>query len=210
VKTILLSLLKIKISSMNTIIELLNGVGYKNTNTNRERSVRNLNLLLDSGIMKLRFIDSESYNAKENGRCFWIQLSNGKKVPTAYLVTLYGKTYFGHVMKKRLTTKWKSAENFDGTCEYSVHTEYYDNTYISIDDIQLRVASLLTIIREDKDFFAPKLFAAKGDCSCSKCHGVGIIPSFSYYANGICFDCGGSGINRDSLKSFINDAMKID
>ena len=194
---------------MNSIINLLSQSGYKNTNTNRERAVKNLNLLLDSGIMSLRFISAEDYNAKENGRGFWMTSPDGVKRPTAYKVTLYGKTYYGHVMPKSRTTRWKYQEDKDGTCHYTTSTEYFDNSYISIEDIQNRVARLLTIIREDKDFIEPKLFAAKGDCSCSKCNGLGIIPSFSYYANGICFDCGGSGINRDSLKSFIDGAMKV-
>jgi len=193
---------------MNTIIELLNEAGYKNSNTNKERAVKNMNLLLDSGIMSITLIPSEAYNAKENGRGFWMMCADGKKRPTAYKVTLYGKTYGGHIMQKSLTTKFKSIQHKDLTWEYATSTEYYDNTSISINEIQIRVAQLLTIIREDKDFFAPKLFAAKGDCSCGKCDGVGIIPSFSYYANGICFDCGGSGINRNSLKLFINNAIK--
>ena len=194
---------------MNTIIELLNEAGYKNSNTNRERAVRNMNLLIDSGIMSLTLIPSEAYNAKENGRGFWMTLTNGKKAPTAYKVTLYGKTYYGHIMQKSRTTKDKIAQNRDFSWEYAISTEYYDNRFISISEIQTRVAQLLTIIRNDKDFFAPKLFAAKGDCSCGKCNGVGIIPSFAYYANGICFDCGGSGVNRDALKSFITNAIKI-
>lgn len=194
---------------MNTIIELLNGAGYKNTNTNRERAVRNMNLLLDSGIMSLTLIPSEAYNAKENGRGFWMMCTDGKRRPTAYKVTLYGKTYYGHIMTKSTTTKFKSVEYMDGTCDWDTNTTYYDNTSISISEIQVRVAQLLTIIRGDKDFFAPKLFAAKGDCSCGKCNGVGVIPAFSYYANGICFDCGGSGINRDALKSFITNSVKV-
>lgn len=192
---------------MNTIIELLNGAGYKNSNTNRERAVRNMNLLIDSGIMKLTLMPMEAYNAKENGRGFWMTLTNGKKAPTPYKVTLYGKTYYGHVMPKSSTTKYLASVLLDGTREYGTTTDYYNNEYISIEEIQTRVAQLLTIIREGKDFFAPKLFAAKGDCSCAKCDGLGVIPSFSYYANGICFDCGGSGINRNDLKAFINDAI---
>ncbi len=34
------------------------------------------------------------------------------------------------------------------------------------------------------------------DSSCHKCNGEGFIPAFSYYCNGICFDCGGTGFNR--------------
>jgi hypothetical protein len=194
---------------MNTIIELLNAAGYKNSNTNRERAVRNMNLLIDSGIMSLTLIPAEAYNAKENGKGFWMMCEDGKKRPTAYKVTLYGKTYYGHLMQKSLTTKFKHIQHMDLTWEYATNTEYYDNTSISINEIQVRVARLLSIIRDDKDFFAPTLFAAKGECSCGKCNGVGIIPSFSYYAEGICFDCGGSGINRGALKSFITNAIKV-
>ena len=194
---------------MNTIIELLNKNGYKNNNTNRERAVKNMNLLLDSGIMSLTLIPSEVYNAKENGRGFWMMCTDGKKRPTAYKVTLYGKRYYGHIMTKSVTRKYNHGSQYkDGTWEFTTTTDYYNNQYIDISEIQTRVAQLLTIIREDKDFFAPKLFAAKGDCSCGKCNGVGIIPAFYYYANGICFDCGGSGINRDALKSFIANGVK--
>jgi hypothetical protein len=192
---------------MNTLINILNENGYKNTNSNRERAVRNMNLLIDSGIMSIKLIPSEAYNAKQNGRGFWMMCKDGKKRPTAYKINLYGKTYFGHIMQKSLTTKYKHIQHMDGTWEYATHTDYYDNTNIDISEIQIRVARLLIIIREDKDFFAPKLFAAKGDCSCSKCSGVGIIPAFIFYANGICFDCGGSGINRDYLKSFIKKTI---
>lgn len=193
---------------MNTIITILNGAGYKNSNTNRERAVKNMNLLLDSGIMSFTLISAEKYNARENGRGFWMTCSDGKKRPTAYKVTLYGKTYYGHLMPKSSTTKYKSSQALDGTWTYATNTEYYDNTIISIDEIQTRVAQLLTIIRTDKDFFAPQIFASKGGCSCSRCSGIGVIPAFSYYANGICFDCGGSGINRDALKSFISNSIK--
>lgn len=36
--------------------------------------------------------------------------------------------------------------------------------------------------------------------SCSKCKGSGVIPYFMYYANGICFDCGGIGSDFVKLK----------
>ena len=35
---------------------------------------------------------------------------------------------------------------------------------------------------------------------CSKCSGKGIINSFYYISNGVCFDCMGSGILPDSKK----------
>ena len=189
----------------NHIIELLNEAGYKNNNTNRERAVKNMNLLIDSGIMSLKLISAESYNSQENGKGFYMLLNSGIKAPTAYKVTLYGKTYYGHVMEKIIATKVKHTQNMDGSWEYAINTEFCNNTSISINEIQIRVAQLLSIMRHDKDFFAPKLFAAKGDCSCSKCNGVGIIPAFSYYANGICFDCGGVGINRSVLSTYIQE-----
>jgi hypothetical protein len=31
---------------------------------------------------------------------------------------------------------------------------------------------------------------------CEKCNGVGHIPAFGYYCNGICFDCCGTGFSK--------------
>jgi hypothetical protein len=191
---------------MNTIIQLLNEAGYKNTNTNRERAVRNMNLLLDSGVMTIKFINADKYNAKEGGQSFWFK-SNEKDLCTAYQVTLFGKTYNGHFIQKKSTTKYLASVAFDGTREYALDINYYDNYTLSINDIQIRVAQLISVIRNGVDFFAPKVFAAQGDCSCGKCNGKGVIPAFAYYANGICFDCGGSGIDRAVLKSFISTSI---
>jgi hypothetical protein len=85
---------------MKTIVELLNEKGYKNTNTKRERVVKNLNLLLESVVMSIEFIDAEIYNSKENGRSFFFLGNNGKKYCTPYKVTLFGKTYFGHYVRR--------------------------------------------------------------------------------------------------------------
>lgn len=182
---------------MNTLIQLLNEAGYKNTNTNKERAVRNMNLLLDSGVMSIKFIDADKYNAKEGGQSFWFK-SNGKQRCTAYMVTLFGKTYYGNWIPKTST-------QFVWGMEVKDHL---DNYILSVNDIQIRVAQLISIVRNGVDFFAPKLFAALGDCSCNKCSGKGVIPAFDYYANGICFECGGSGIDRDVLKSFIRDSIE--
>jgi hypothetical protein len=182
---------------MNTIIQLLNEAGYKNTNTNRERAVRNMNLLLDSGVMTIKFINAEKYNAQEGGQSFWYTSSNGKKRCTAYMVTIFGKTYYGDFIAK-------TSSQVVWGMEVKNHL---DNYILSIEDIQIRVAQLISIIRNGVDFFAPKVFAAQGDCSCGKCNGKGVIPAFAYYANGICFDCGGSGIDRAVLKSFISTSI---
>lgn len=192
---------------MNTLIKILNENGYKNTDTNRQRAVKNLNLLLDSGVLKLTFVDAETYNAKVDGRGFWFDGKDGKRYVTAYKVTIFGKTFNGHAIPKSKTTKWCSAINFDGTREYQTDTEYFNNTRISVDSIQTRVAQLIKIVKEKEDFLTPRLFQAKGECSCSKCHGNGIILAFAYYANGVCFDCGGSGIDRNTLKSIIQESV---
>lgn len=193
----------------NTIVELLNDAGYTNTNTNRERAVRNMNMLLDAGILTITLIPAEVYNAKENGRGFWMMCGDGKKRPTAYKVTLYGKTYYGHIMEKSRTTKFKHIQHMNGTWEYAFNTDYYNNTSIEITEIQNRVARLISIIQGNGDFLSSKLFAKNGDCSCGKCNGMGIIPAFAYYAEGICFDCGGSGINRDVLKMHIEKSITL-
>lgn len=194
---------------MNTLVKLLNEAGYKNNNTNRERAVKNLNLLLDSGVMSLTFINSEVYNSKENGRSFIINCQDGKKRPTAYRITLFGKTYNGHIMVKKTVKKYCSAENFDGTKVYETIENYFDNSSICVQEMQLKVARLLNAIRGNDDFLKPQIFAKYGECSCGKCNGLGIIPAFSYYANGICFDCGGSGIDRNILKSYIQESIKV-
>ena len=194
---------------MNTLLKLLNEAGYKNTNTNRETAVKNLNLLLDSGIMSLNFINSEVYNSKENGRSFVVNCQDGKKRPTAYRITLFGKTYNGHIMIKKSVKTYCSVEYFDGRKDYENIETYFDNSTISIKEMQLKVARLLNEIRGKEDFLKPQVFAKYGECSCSKCNGNGIIPTFMYYANGICFDCGGTGINRNTLKMYIQESIKM-
>lgn len=185
-------------ATTNTLIALLQQAGYRNTNTNRERAVRNMNLLLDSGIMSIKFVHADKYNDEQENWGFWYKSNDGKKRCTAYQVTIFGKTYYGHFIAKKSRSVVWGIESIS----------HIDNYTLSINDIQIRVARLISIIRKQGDFLSPKLFAAKGDCSCSRCHGVGIIPAFMYYAEGICFECGGSGINRDTLKRYINDALK--
>lgn len=189
-------------NNMKTIVEQLNDAGYKNTDTKRQRAVRNLNMLIEAGILELKFVHADKYNSEKN-TSFWMKCTDGKERPTAYKVTLYGKTYYGHIMYRKM----KSTSVVFG--EKVENIECLNNTTISVEDIQLRVAQLLNIIRTGGDFFAPKVFAKYGECSCKKCNGQGIIQAFMYYANGICFDCGGSGIDRNVLKSFIKNSITI-
>ena len=196
-------------ASTNTLIQILQDNGYRNTNTNRERAVRNLNMLLDAGILELKFVHADKYNDKDANWAFWFNADNGGRYCTNYKVTLYGKTYFGSFVQKRSVTKYKSVEYFDGTCKYETITTHYDNTRVDIEGLQLHIAKLISIIRGKGDFMKPEIFAKHGECSCAKCNGNGIIPAFAYYANGVCFDCGGSGIDRNTLKRFISESISI-
>jgi len=190
---------KHKERSMNNLVNKLNEAGYKNTNTNRERAVKNLNLLLDSGIMDIKFINSNEYNCEENGKAYWYKTADGKQRCTAYIVTLYGKKYYGHFMAKSTRSVQFGIECINKINHFS----------LDINAIQLRVSKLISIIKDRGDFLKPEFMKAKGICSCGKCNGIGIIPQFSYYANGVCFDCGGSGINRNTLKQYIETSIDM-
>lgn len=194
-------------ATTNTIIETLNKFGYLNEGTNRESAIRNLNLLLDSGVMKIELIEADIYNAKEDGKSFWYTGQDGKKYCTPYKVTLFGKRFFGHFVQKSKTTKFKHIQHMDGTWEYVTNTDYYNNYKLDLSEILLRVAQLISIIRGNGDFLQSEIFSKYGKCSCNKCNGVGIIPAFSYYANGICFDCCGIGVDRNTLKMYISESI---
>jgi DnaJ-class molecular chaperone len=84
-----------------------------------------------------------------------------------------------------------------------------DNSRLNISDILIRVARLISINKEGVDFLKSQAFEANGQCSCKKCNGTGNIPSFAHYANGICFDCGGVGIDRHVLKSMIKNSLSL-
>ena len=97
----------------------------------------------------------------------------------------------------------------DLTWEYLTNTEYFDNYYLDLSSIMLWVAQVISMVKGKGDFLQANKFAKYGECSCSKCNGLGIIPAFSYYANGVCFDCGGAGVNREVLKSYIAESVKM-
>lgn len=184
-------------ATTNTIVKLLNEAGYRNTNTNRERAVRNMNMLLDAGIMSIKFVHADKYNDEQENWGFWFESKDGKKRCTAYKVTIFGKTFNGHFIAKKSRSVIWGIESVNRLNNYT----------LSIEDIQIRVARLISIVRGQGDFLASNMFAQRGECSCSKCHGRGIIPAFMHYAEGICFDCGGSGIDRNTLKMYIAEAL---
>lgn len=193
----------------NTIIEILKKSGYKNEGSNRERVIRNLNLLLDSNVLQIKFIDAEQYNSKENGRAFWYTGLDDKKYCTAYMVILFGKRFYGHFIPKSKTIKFKHIQHMNGIWEYDTDTTFYDNTKLDLSQIMLRVAQIISMIRGSGNFMQEQIFAKYGKCSCNKCNGAGIIPQFMYYANGICFDCGGVGVDRNTLKMHIQEAINL-
>ena len=183
---------------MNTLLKIINESGYLNSDSNKKRAVRNINLLLDAGILQIAFVHADKYNDQNANWGYWYAAQNGKKRCTNYKINLYGKNYYGAFVPKTRTINYGSG---------LISTDYIDNRFIDIEALQMRIAHLISI-QKDQNFMKSEVFAKYGNCSCSKCHGEGIIPSFAYYANGICFDCGGSGINRENLKSFIAGTFK--
>lgn len=64
----------------------------------------------------------------------------------------------------------------------------------------LRAIGKLLLKPEVKEQIKSNVFVAE---SCQKCNGAGVIPAFSYYCSGICFDCLGLGYdfkNRTSVE----------
>ena len=63
----------------------------------------------------------------------------------------------------------------------------------------LKTCANLLQVKEVKE----KVFATiTNPVVCPKCEGKGFIPQFDYYANGVCFDCGGTGyIGSTSIKA---------
>jgi hypothetical protein len=169
----------------NYIIELANEAGYKNEGNNRQRVIKNLNLLIDAGVLRIKFIDADKYNNKDDGRSFWFMANDGFKRCTNYKFELYGKFFNGHFVAKKT------------------------NTHLNLDKMMLHIVRKLASVKTEIDFMKETIYAKHGNCSCSKCDGQGIIPAFSYYANGVCFDCGGMGINRSVLSTYIQETINL-
>lgn len=187
-------------ATQNTIIQLLNEAGYNNQGTNRERAIRNLNLLLDAGVLSIKFCHADKYNDLNSNWAFWYDAKDGNRRCTAYQVTLFVRTFNGHFVAKTRTERNPFGDKY---------VSNIDNSSLSIHDIMMRVAKLISILKGKGDFLAPSEFGKYGDCSCGKCSGRGIIPQFMHYAEGICFDCGGTGIQRGVLKSKIAESIKL-
>lgn len=75
----------------------------------------------------------------------------------------------------------------------------YQNKIIGQDDRNVTPYNLLRVIgrllKDEKVRESiKKHFYITEECTCNKCNGTGIIPQFIWYAEGVCFDCMGSGI----------------
>lgn len=169
---------------MNSIIKQLQELGYLNTGDNRSMDIRNLNLLIDSGFLKLTFL---SYERSKTNSYQWEK--DGKIYGSLYKVTIFGKTYYGHWMPAR--TKKNIGMGF------GMVTEENDYKFIDLHRVLCRVADLISLNKEGFSFLKD------GNCNCRKCNGRGIIPAFMHYAKGICFDCAGSGIDNVVLKNYV-------
>ena len=75
--------------------------------------------------------------------------------------------------------------------------EANDYIHFPIDGVLTKVARIISENRNGFDFMK------NSDCECSKCNGRGIIPAFMHYCDGICFDCGGTGLDRNTLKMYV-------
>ena len=47
-------------------------------------------------------------------------------------------------------------------------------------------------------------------CSCSRCNGAGVLSQFYYYAEGVCFDCMGSGMVSNKTSVELNKKMNTE
>lgn len=173
----------------NTIISFLNEKGYSNTGDNRNFAIKSLNTLLDSGFVQITILDYE--RSKTHG---WFWEKNNKRYRTIYKVTVFGKTYLGHWMPTH--TRRNMGWGFGDVRE--------ENDYKNLDlyAILCRIAGLISLNKNGFDFLKT------GNCNCTKCNGKGFIPQFAHYANGVCFECGGTGIKSGILKEYIKQNVK--
>lgn len=172
----------------NTIISFLNEKGYSNTGDNRNFAIKSINTLLDSGFIEIILLD---YEASKTKRYMWEK--DGKLYGTLYKVVVFGKKYLGHWMPSIRKT------NLGGGM---ISWDELDYKYLDLYAILCRIAQLISLNKNGFDFLK------SGNCNCSKCNGTGFIPAFAHYANGVCFDCGGTGIKSEVLKSYIKQNVK--
>lgn len=182
--------------SSNIIIDKLKASGYSNAGDNRSYDIRSLNNLLQVGLIDFIFASASDY--AESSKAFWYPCNDGKKRCTAYKVKVIDKWYYGHFMPKSRTYRNCMGDKTSDEIKYSE---------INLYEVLCRVAKLISINKDGFDFLKSDL-NKHGACGCTKCNGTGIIPQFLHYAQGVCFECGGSGINSSVLKSYIQSNVQ--
>ena len=181
----------------NHIIELAQANGYKNEGTNRERTIKNLNLLLDAGVLEINLSHADRYNDFSKSYGFWFNSKDGKRRCSNYTFKLYGKSFYGHFVAKRTKSVTWGEEVINNV----------DNSRLYLESMMIHIARTLSSLKGNGDFMKESVFAKYGECSCTKCFGRGFIPAFMHYAGGICFECGGVGIQREILKRYIQESV---
>ncbi len=133
----------------NKIREIFDAAGRGPIDDNRNRTVRNLNLLLTEGLITILLTPIGTVNIrKSNNFRYNVKISTSKFsrfIKIEGLITTY--QLLGKVAK-------------------------------FLQDPQVRESMIESIQTPVK---------------CMKCEGTGVLPMFFYYAEGVCFDCGGCG-----------------
>lgn len=181
----------------NHIIELAQANGYQNEGTNKQRTIKNLNLLIDTGVLEIKLSHADRYNDLEKSWGFWYDAKDGKRRCTNFIYKLYGKSFYGHFVPKRDKSVTWGIPSIDDI----------DNSRLDLHAMMITIARKLSQLKGNGDFMQESGFSKYGNCSCHRCNGRGVIPQFIHYAEGICFHCAGVGIQREVLKMYIQESV---
>jgi len=79
----------------------------------------------------------------------------------------------------------------------------YDSKYIEVlcSDCHFNVHNSNVIYT----FYDEEMLERKENKNCKRCGGTGTLKQYLYHKNGICFDCGGSGIISDEESKWLSD-----
>ena len=136
----------------NHLRKLLKEARRPDEGDNRNRAVKNINILIELGF-KVVICEKDF---------MW--------------TTKSGFNYNYKVSYKTMATRWLLKER--NICAYTLLT--YAGKFLKRPEVRELIKANVSTPSD-----------------CSKCKGSGIIPQFMYYAEGVCFDCGGSGLRFD-------------
>lgn len=173
----------------NYLKEMLTEAGYSFDKDNRDYMVRSLNGLIDAGILELQFISKERVN---EGYRYHYTAVDGKRRGTGYRIRLYGG-------------KWRAGHWMPTSNSYRMMGEVFAQkiNYVGIDILSLatRVASLMETGKKEFDIYRESY------ARCAYCDGTGRKPQYSHICKGVCFQCGGTGIDMAALKSIVTSTL---